>query len=69
MLEQPAGLAGLKYGGRGRQHAQGAHLGTVEAAPLAMAESSAGGGAVPLARPSGGAGGPRQPSVLSRQPL
>ena len=44
MLEQPAGLAGIKYGGRGRQHAQGAHLGTAGAAALAIAESSAGGG-------------------------
>ena len=54
MLEQSAGLPGLKYGARGGQPAWGAHLGTVEAAPLAMAESSAGGGAVPLARPRGG---------------
>ena len=70
MFEQLAARAGLKYGGRGWQHARGAHLGTVEAAPLAMAadESSAGGGAVPLAGPSGGAGGPRQPSVRSRRP-
>ena len=57
MFEQLAARAGLKYGGRGWQHARGAHLGTVEAAPLAMAESSAGGGAVPLGRAEQGGGG------------